>query len=362
MQADSSVIATQPPGPNFEYEDPANPYYDATEPLLSLLRGRSRADEVISHLDTLRTTLESTPSAPHPFSSIDALVCSIAVQSLLSVGSRSFSHLLNAIERYLPFLRGLCIPGLAPGGGDLTEAKTGHSQRVGIVFDKLMQYQIVDPTDVIAWTFGNSARNNGEDGTRGPMFVGAFEWDLIKGAMDKANGRVMVARRKVAALRKEQDDSIARVKASGGADAASMEADGEVKPLGQDDSAESPQLTTALKAFTSLTREQKGALSRTIEGFVACLARSTSDGYQDAHGHSVIGDDAWDRRLTWGNDEWKTWETWGWYRHFCRTYAPYLRNYATTLSTVGFAKIQDSIDPAVELIKKTWDIATGQEA
>lgn len=356
MQTDPNVIASQPPGPNFEYEDPcestrlasvtsphwhltANPYYDATQSILGLLRGRSRAEEVISQTDSLRASLELTPSAPHPYTSIDALIRSIGVQSLLSIGCRSFSHLLNAIERYLPLLRGLANPSPAQGGGDITEAKTDilnavftfwkrNRQMIGIVFDKLMQYQIVDPTDVIAWTFGNSAGSS-EDGT---LSVGAFEWDLIKGALDKANGRVMVARRKVAALRKEHDDSIARVKASGGADVASMEVDGEVKPIKQgmvssfvathasqpfeDDSAESPQLTTALKAFTSLTREQKGALSRTIEGFVSCLAPSPGNTPYD---HNVIGDEAWKQRETWSNNEWRTWETWGWYRHFCRT-------------------------------------------
>jgi len=238
-----------------------------------------------------------------------------------------------------------------------------NRQMIGIVFDKLMQYQIVDPTEVIAWTFRNSVSTLSEDGAgTGPLSVGAFEWDLIKGALDKANGRVMVARRKVAALRKEQDDSIARAMASGGADVASMEVDGEVKPIKQDDSAESPQLVIALKAFASLTREQKAALSRTIEGFVSCLAPSPGDMHQNPYADRVIGDAAWEQRQTWSNSEWRTWETWGWYRHFCRTYAPYLRNYATTLSTVGFAKIHGSTDPAVTLIKKTWDIATGEEA
>lgn len=223
----------------------ANPYYEATQSILSLLRGRSRAEEVVSHLDTLKASLESNPSAPHPFTSIDSLMRSIAVQSLLSIGSRSFSHLLNAIERYLLLLRGLSNPSFSQGGNELTEAKADilnavfafwHKNRqiIGIVFDKLMQYQIVDPTDVIAWTFVNSASGGSEDSAGvNPLFVGTFEWDLIKGALDKANGRVMVARRKVAALRKEQDDSIARVKASGGADVASMEVDGEVKPIKQ---------------------------------------------------------------------------------------------------------------------------------
>jgi hypothetical protein len=46
----------------------------------------------------------------------------------------------------------------------------------------------------------------------------------------------------------------------------------------------------------------------------------------------------------------------------CEQYSPYLHNYATTLSTVSFAKFDGSTDLAVELLKKTWNVATGQEA
>ncbi|KAH7888158.1 MIF4G like-domain-containing protein [Phlebopus sp. FC_14] len=358
MQTDVTVICDQAPGPEFEYEDPSNPYHDATQSVLDLLRGRSKAEEVISHLDTLKTTLEISSTYAHT----DAVIRSLATQSLLSIGSRSFSHLLNAIERYLPLLRGLAPQGDTEAKRDVLNAAATfwrrNRQMVNIVFDKLMQYQVVDPSDVVTWTFWNAATSE-----TGPITLGAFEWDLLKAALDKANGRVTLARKKVAALRKEQDDSIARVKASGGADVASMEVDGEVKPLKQDDSAavESPQLTTALKAFTSLTREQKGALAQTIEGFVSCLVPSPHDLHQNPHGQTVITEQSWGKRASWTDDEWKTWETWGWYRHFCRMYSPYLRNYATTLSTVGFVKIEGSTNPAAELMKKTWDLATGQD-
>lgn len=92
-----------------------------------------------------------------------------------------------------------------------------------IVFDKLMQYQIVDPTDVVSWTFTHGGSSIPSSG---PVAFGAFQWDVLKGALDKANGRVTIARKKVAALRKEEDDNAARVKAS---DNATMEVD-EVKP------------------------------------------------------------------------------------------------------------------------------------
>jgi len=86
---------------------------------------------------------------------------------------------------------------------------------IGIVFDKLMQYQIVEPADVVAWVFAHNA-----DG---------LDWDLLRSAVDKANGRVVVARRRVATLRKEDDDAHARAKANanGGTDAATMEVDAE---------------------------------------------------------------------------------------------------------------------------------------
>lgn len=81
---------------------------------------------------------------------------------------------------------------------------------------------------------------------------------------------------------------------------------------------DNPALVTALKAFTSLTKEQKAALSRTLEGFVSCLAPSETDSNPNPHARTVITENAWHNRASWGKDEWNAWETWGWYRQFCR--------------------------------------------
>jgi nuclear cap-binding protein subunit 1 len=81
---------------------------------------------------------------------------------------------------------------------------------------------------------------------------------------------------------------------------------------------DNPALTTALKAFTSLTREQKAVLSRTLDGFVACLAPVPTDRHYNPHSRTVITEKAWHNRANWGRDEWDAWETWGWYRQFCR--------------------------------------------
>lgn len=81
---------------------------------------------------------------------------------------------------------------------------------------------------------------------------------------------------------------------------------------------DNPQLTTAQKALTSLTREQRAVLSTTIEGFISCLVPASTSPHEKSYTDIVIQDQAWEQRASWSNDEWNAWETWGWYRHFCR--------------------------------------------
>ncbi|KAJ3496811.1 hypothetical protein NLJ89_g10434 [Agrocybe chaxingu] len=367
---DAHVIAEQAPSPAYEYEDPASPHHDAAEAVLNLLRGRAKVEDVIAHLDSLKGALETSDESTV---NVDSLIRSIVIQSLLHIGSRSFSHFLNAIERYLPLLRNLATGATSNAGAvgnpeakaDILAAAASfwkyNRQMVLIVFDKFMQYQIIDPTDVVAWTFMNGVAVGQLTELAGPMNLSAFEWDLLRSALDKANGRVTIARRKVAALRKEDDDTRARVKAR--ADE-TMEVDAEPKDDAETAApvVDSPQLTTALRAFSSLTKEQKTVLSRTLEGFVSSLAPSESSPYPNPHARTVIIEEAWSNRANWGRDEWNAWETWGWYRQFCRAYSPYLRTYANTLYTISFSKFDSAKDPAVDLLKMIWSVAMGQEA
>jgi nuclear cap-binding protein subunit 1 len=229
----NSAMPDQAPGPIYEYEDPsmstqlfcycphslydflAVPHYDAAQDVLNQLRSRTKPEDVLVLLDSVKNSLaEMTDINDDP----DTLVRSIAIQSLLHIGARSFSHFLNAVERYLIVLRALSGPPETKGHVLELVAnfwKRSH-QMVGIVFDKLMQYQIVEPADVVGWVFAHSSRG--------------LDWDLLRSAVDKANGRVVVARRRVTTLRKEDDDAHARAKAKangGVADAAAMEVDAE---------------------------------------------------------------------------------------------------------------------------------------
>ncbi len=247
-EPEALVMPDSAPGPEFEYEDPgtslcaflhthvspryaANPHHETAQSVLNLLRGRAKPEDVITHLESVRNTLSETLTGD-----VESVLRSIAVQSLLSIGSRSFSHFLNAIERYLPLLRNLAAGQLSnnnsgiPHAGARTDIMSAvatvwrrSKNMILIVYDKLMQYQIVDPTDVVGWTFTHCATVM--EGCAKTTF-NAFQWDLLKSALDKANGRVTVQRKKVAVLRREADDKAAREIAG---DTAAMEVDTEVK-------------------------------------------------------------------------------------------------------------------------------------
>lgn len=310
-----------------------NPHYDTAQVVLNLLRGRAKAEDVIAQLETLRGSLESSED------DVDSLLRHIVVQSLLHIGSRSFSHFLNAIERYLPLLRKLAGVGQTVpdprAKADILKASANlwknNRQMVGIVFDKLMQYQIVEPSDVVSWTFVNGAAVGDPQEVEGAMNMSAFEWDLLRAAIDKSNGRVVIAKRKIAMLRKENDDERARAKAGAGenmevdaegkgrASSLSMSNQGtnEIEDL-EGPAVDNPALTTALKAYSSLVKEQKGTLSKALEGFVNCIAPS-SGGSANPRTKDVITEAAWHNRVNWEREEWQAWETWSWYKHFART-------------------------------------------
>ncbi|KAH9991616.1 MIF4G like-domain-containing protein [Russula compacta] len=344
QESSAGAMPDQAPGPTYEYEDPTAPHYDAAQSVLNQIRSRTKPEEVLAHLDTVKNSLAETADINED---PDTLIRSIAIQSLLHIGARSFSHFLNAVERYLVVLRALS--GSSEAKEHLLELVASFWQQsrqmIGIVFDKLMQYQIVEPADVVRWVFAHSSRG--------------LDWDLLRSAVDKANGRVVVARRRVTTLRKEDDDAHARAKAKangGVTDSTAMEVDAETMHDPQVTQAEdSPQLVSALKAYAAVTREQKLTLAHVLEGFVHTLHTSSDVARR------VIATDSWDGHTSWGDDEWVAWRTWMWYKHFCRVYSPYLRSFVTTLTAVSFASLESSGDDAAVLMKKIWRVATAQE-
>ena len=74
---------------------------------------------------------------------VDSIIRSITIQSLLNIGSRSFSHFLNAIKRDPPVLRDLYNAGADAKMGifvAIADFWGKNTQMIRIIFDKHKQY------------------------------------------------------------------------------------------------------------------------------------------------------------------------------------------------------------------------------
>ncbi|KAG8935874.1 hypothetical protein FRC02_005873 [Tulasnella sp. 418] len=358
LEPEPNVFPQEPPAGDYEYDSTDHPYHNEAEALLNLVRGRSKADEVLKHAESMRNNLTGPPTnlSPHMAATV---VRSISMQVLLHVGSRSFSHFLNAIERYLSLLRSISNrePSTSSSALDVTQAKAEildiasrywrrSSQMVAIVFDKLMQYQVVDPEDVVSWSFRGQSRDHAR--------LSAKEWDILKAALEKANGRVLVAKGKVQSVKKVEEDAKARLKAKQGGDVGDEGMD--VETSVPEDSVQSQALSAALKAHATLTRDQKAALLQALDGFISALGSPGTKICEHL--------ESWSSRETWEQEEWESWETYGWYRQFCREFSPQLKVYMNTLESISLSKLDalDATDQAAsKLLRRVWSVALDQE-
>ncbi|KEP55380.1 cap-binding protein 80-PB [Rhizoctonia solani 123E] len=290
VEPDAGVVPAQAPGPVYAYENPDHPHYQEAAELLTMIKDRAKADEVAAHC------LKLPRSVP---------IQHMVMQSLLHVGSRSFSHFLNAVERYLSLLRGESGSGSLRGEKNAEKARpilcaageywANNQQMIGIVFDKLMQYQIIDPSDVIEYAF-ESGIKEGETPD-----LSSERWLLVQAALNKANGRVVGAKRKVVTLNKDEEERRARAIANAGG--IGMDVDVDAQPA-EPDMPTSQSLVSAQKALETLTKEQKKVFQSAITGFINALTKAGVPAL------APVG--------TWGRAEWSAWETWCWYRQFCR--------------------------------------------
>lgn len=194
-----TALPPEEPAPMFEYApdqkggDPRLSHLvRPAQKVLLALRTKLPSEEVHSLLDRLKRSLLASPAASLEDQGIeepleeeflvshtdeatggssfrplggaesdldaDKLVGEIAVECLLLLGSRSFSHLLNIVERYHGLLRGLSETE-AMRVAMLSAALRFWSENDEwgvIVADKLLQYRIVEPNDVLTLIFSET--------------------------------------------------------------------------------------------------------------------------------------------------------------------------------------------------------------
>lgn len=161
--------------------------------LLSLLKSKQSPDEIHSALREIRE------HADGPMSDYDSketpgtrLARDALIQCLLQLGSKSFSHVLNVVERYLSVLQAICGTHASNGsdaklhtvqvvaafwknnpqvsipeniihtdlGGRFTHMFFEFiiCQFLGIILDKFLNYRVIDPAAIVDWVFADLSK------------------------------------------------------------------------------------------------------------------------------------------------------------------------------------------------------------
>lgn len=174
----------------------------AASSFLRTIRSKAPISETEDELSAFQKSLESENNMTTE--EAERVKRDLAVQTVLFVGSRSFSHFLNALERYLTLLRNLTTSPSARQELLTTVAVfwKRHPQFHLIVLDKLLQYRLVDTRDVITWVFAPSEE---QPNTRPKTWSDPDLWVILQITLKSVRKNVEGARLRVEGLGREAE-------------------------------------------------------------------------------------------------------------------------------------------------------------
>eukprot|EP01116_Phalansterium_solitarium_P001523 TRINITY_DN11337_c0_g1_i1.p1 TRINITY_DN11337_c0_g1~~TRINITY_DN11337_c0_g1_i1.p1 ORF type:complete len:804 (+),score=301.82 TRINITY_DN11337_c0_g1_i1:137-2548(+) len=274
--------------PAFKYEEEEKQAAAPAAGLSKLLATKAKTDDVDRFLNQL---------------DIDSLAkLDLLAHGVLKIGSKSFTHMLAALERYLVLLRRLTEETGEPGELSLVRAgfdtwKAGP-QMLMIWVDRLVVYRLVSPHSVVQWVFQE------QQGT----FTRTFIWDILHNAIRKSLGRTATAQKE---LKHAQA----------------------VVPAGAPSGDETPRVRECHAAVQHALNQQNNLFLSVFQNFASCLS-----------GH-VSGSKAQDvdpKQFTWYA------YAAGHLRAVGRSYLPHLHGLLNTIHRQHFAAVDPSIRSILE--------------
>lgn len=368
-QIQQRLLASEEPGPSFTYGTEDHPFRERALKLIQSLRARATAEVILAELESFKKDI--SPEANNSFLPLtdesdgnmvkvatveqaEIVIRDILMQAVLSLGSRSFSHLLNVLEKYHPLLRQMTT---SPVMRLVVLSSTARfwsrsPQWIQICVDKLLQYRLIEPTDVIKFVFSppiglpelilqsSAERDASRDWS-------TFNWwELIKLTVNKVNGRVDQVQKRLETLEKEEIDKAEKKKAAeeagdatelaptshplqpkdrtplfpSGVTTSTLPRRPDLPPLPDQNNVAPPVLTEEEKKgkaqtveetrilFTNVVNEQRRVLIDVLQGFVILLQAQDQDGSARKRSNQQDNNDA----------QWQMWWLVAWYREYCR--------------------------------------------
>lgn len=246
--------------PDFRYgsEDDDKTEYTLSTELNGMVKGRKTARDVIMWLE------ESVV----PANGLD-ISLRVVVQTLLDIGSKSFTHLITVLERYGQVIARICpdeetqIKLIAEVGSFWKNS----AQSTAITIDRMMGYRLISNLAIVKWVFS-------------PPNVELFHttdrlWEILRNALNKTYNRISDLRKEISHLKKSvitAEQSAAKAKAElDAAETKLMLVDGE--PV----VGENPGRMKRLKSTAAKTKEEEVSTRESLESKEALFARAVEE-------------------------------------------------------------------------------------
>ncbi|CAG8674702.1 15290_t:CDS:2, partial [Acaulospora morrowiae] len=320
------VFPSAEPSTNFRYEDKEHPLYNLSTNLISKLRTKSPNSEIQSILDEVGKNFPEMPQLEREHSIRD-----LFTQCVLMLGSKSFSHVLNVIERYLPILQSLneTFEARIHTVKIVSEFWVNNTQFLGILLDKLLNYRVIDAIAVIYWLLSDEMEKDiaRQDSwlliPRLSISYESYTWEIMKNTINKVISRVKQVTVKLESMLKPGSENVGQ-----GVDITSEES----KKVNPD------EIQNLENTLNMVTREQKEVLLKVFQLCISRLENKLTDysnqGIQDPMAQPWF------------------WWAYGFFREIARTYQPQISTFMVTLETVVLTpESNPNITNVIEMVK-----------
>lgn len=320
LEKDAGVVSEDAPDPVWVYEDKSHTLHTEAADLLRMMKQKASAGEVLDFLDKIPG---ARPDTSEPLS---APILMMAAETIHELGSRSFSHFLNATERYLDVLRHMAPD--ANSRRTLLDAIKSYWRRSSqmrlLTIDKYLQYGALEPVDVVEWIFDDETGGAGDD--QGDGWTDYDKWEVLRMTLDKVVGRVVAVRRRLRAV--DKADEIARARR-----VAERLDRGDIE--GEEDLVDDNERSRESREVQASLDVQTSRLEKVFTTVVKRFATQLLPWAYEAEGSGLktvlalldSGEaGAWPMRARYG-----------WWREFVRRYAMHLEPIADTIESAVFA-------------------------
>ncbi|VAI05477.1 unnamed protein product [Triticum turgidum subsp. durum] len=250
-------------GPNFRYHTDESKEstegHRLSKELVSMVRGRKTTRDIILWVEE-----QIVPANGAKFA-VD-----VVSQTLLDIGSKSFTHLITVLERY-----GQIISKLCPDEemqlllmDEVSAYWKNSTQMTAIAIDRMMGYRLISNLAIVKWVFSPANVDQ--------FHVSDRPWEILRNTVSKTYNRISDLRKEIQTLRKS-------IQVGKEASAKAIKELEEAKSIleiveGQPVSSERPGRLRRLQGFADKAKEEEVTIEESLEAKQALLARGLEEG------------------------------------------------------------------------------------